>query len=213
MTWKDASATGAVAAAWIGQALAVATWLIAAKLQGGSISIPTLGTNEAMLSSGFIHYCHSKMYPQNYDWVSMSEIKLLDEDRSGLSPEDLDPKHLDEARAWIKKCGWGFTILIVVIWPILSTPAGVFTRDYFAFWVFIALLWGLVASFVIVVLPIWESKDQILAVMDGMFGTKWCEYYNPESARAEDGAPAQPEAVAAPPASPKGRRPRPPPSP
>jgi len=208
MTWKDASATGAVAAAWIGQALAVTTWLIAAKLQGGSISIPTLGTNEVMLSanlvaifsSGFIHYVHSKMYPQNYDWVSMSEIKLLDEDRSGLSPEDLDPKHLDEARAWIKKCGWGFTILIVVIWPVLSTPAGVFTRDYFAFWVFIALLWGLVASFVIVVLPIWESKDQILAVVDGMFGTKWCEYYNPESARPaskEVGAPAQPEAVAA----------------
>jgi len=191
MTDKDASAGGAVLAAWSGQALAVATWLIAAKLQGGSISIKTLGTNEVMLaanvvaigSSFIIHKVHSKFYPQNYDWVSMSEIKLLDEDRSGLSAEDLDPAELEKARAWIEKCGWGFTIVIVVIWPVLSTPAGVFTRDYFAFWVFIALIWGLVASFIIIVLPIWESKDQILAVVDGMLGTHLCEYYNPESAR------------------------------
>jgi SSS family transporter len=209
MTWKDASATGAVLAAWSGQALAVSTWLIAAKLQGGAISIATLGTNEVMLSanlvaiiiSGLIHYVHSKLNPQNYDWVSMSEIKLLDEDRSGLSADDLDPVELEKAKAWIAKCGWGFTILIVVIWPVLSTPAGVFTRDYFAFWVFIALLWGLVASFIIVVLPLWESKDQILAVVDGMFGTHWCEYYNPESARAEFVAKSAKEEVGAPPAA------------
>ena len=50
------------------------------------------------------------------------------------------------------------------IWPVLSTPAGVFTKDYFAFWIFIAVIWALVASFIIIALPIWESKDQILAV-------------------------------------------------
>ena len=48
----------------------------------------------------------------------------------------------------------------------------VFTKDYFAFWVFIALIWAIVASFVIIALPIFESKDQILAVVDGIFGTK-----------------------------------------
>ena len=38
------------------------------------------------------------------------------------------------------------------------------TKDYFAFWIFIAVIWALVASFIIIALPIWESKDQILAV-------------------------------------------------
>ena len=125
----------------------------------------------------------------------MGDIKLLDEDRSGLSAEDLDPKSLEDAKSWIAKCGWGFTILIVVIWPVLSTPAGVFTRDYFAFWVFIALIWGLVASFIIVVLPIWESKDQILAVVDGIIGTDLHTYYNPETSR--DSKPTRGEAVKA----------------
>jgi len=179
MTWKDASAGGAVLAAWAGQILALITWLIAATVQSGGISIGSLGTNEVMLSanlvaicsSGLIHYVHSKMYPQDYDWVSMGEIKLLDNDKSGLTEDDLDPVKLDEAKRWIGKVGWGFTILIVVIWPVLSTPAGVFTKDYFSFWVFIAILWGLVASFIIIFLPLVESGMSILIVIDGLFGT------------------------------------------
>jgi hypothetical protein len=39
------------------------------------------------------------------------------------------------------------------------------------------------ASFIIIVLPIWESKDQILAVFDGIFHTNLCEYYNPETSK------------------------------
>ena len=41
------------------------------------------------------------------------------------------------------------------------------------------MIWALVASFIIIALPIWESKDQILAVFDGIFHTNLCEYYNP----------------------------------
>ncbi|KAJ8605014.1 hypothetical protein CTAYLR_004552 [Chrysophaeum taylorii] len=179
MTWENASARGAVFAAWGGMILALITWFVAASIAGGSISIATLGNNYVMLaanvvaicSSGCIHFVHSKLYPQNYDWKSMAEIQLLDNDRSGLSDEDLDPIKLEEAKAWIAKVGWGFTILIVVVWPVLSTPAGVFTKDYFAFWVFIALLWGLTASFIIVFLPIYESKNSIYLVLDGIFGT------------------------------------------
>jgi hypothetical protein len=191
MTWKDASAGGAVMAAWCGMVCGVVSWIVAAVIQSGSVSVATLGTNEVMLtgnlfaifSSGIIHRVHSTMFPQNYDWKSMGEIKLLEDDRSGLSAEDLDPDELLKAKSWIAKCGWGFTILIVVIWPVLSTPAGVFTKDYFAFWVFIAVIWALVASFIIIALPIWESKEQILAVFDGLFGTNLCEYYNPESSK------------------------------
>ena len=74
----------------------------------------------------------------------------------------------------------------LLIWPVLSTPAGVFTKDYFAFWIFIAVIWALVASFIIIALPIWESKDQILAVVDGIFHTNLCEYYNPETSKQRD---------------------------
>ena len=49
--------------------------------------------------------------------------------------------------------------------------------------IFIAVIWALVASFIIIALPIWESKDQILAVVDGIFHTNLCEYYNPETSK------------------------------
>ena len=49
--------------------------------------------------------------------------------------------------------------------------------------IFIAVIWALVASFIIIALPIWESKDQILAVFDGIFHTNLCEYYNPETSK------------------------------
>ena len=62
-------------------------------------------------------------------------------------------------------CARATNVYLVITGPsVLSTPAGVFTKDYFAFWIFIAVIWALVASFIIIALPIWESKDQILAV-------------------------------------------------
>ncbi|KAJ1452679.1 hypothetical protein M885DRAFT_444627, partial [Pelagophyceae sp. CCMP2097] len=172
LTWKDASANGAVAGAWIGQALALITWISAASAVGGKVTVESLGTLEAMLSgnvvalasSAIIHWTHSKMYPQNYDWETMKQIKLLDETTSGLTAEDLDPVMLDAASAWVKKFGYGFTLIIVVAWPALSTPAGVFTKDYFAFWVFIAITWGLAAATVIIVLPIYEAREAIANV-------------------------------------------------
>ncbi|KAJ1455505.1 urea transporter [Pelagophyceae sp. CCMP2097] len=186
LTWKDASANGAVAAAWGGMVLAMVTWVSAAQATSGKVNIESLGTLEAMMSgnlvalisSGVIHWSHSKLYPQNYDWNTMRDIALLDETTSGLTAEDLDPAMLDEASKWVKKFGYGFTILIVIIWPILSTPAGVFTKDYFAFWVFVAITWGLAAATVIVVLPLYEARDSIANVCDGLFGT----HFAPEEA-------------------------------
>ena len=78
----------------------------------------------------------------------------------------------------------------LLIWPVLSTPAGIFTKDYFAFWIFIAVIWALVASFIIIALPIWESKDQILAVFDGIFQTA------SQTIRAHYGAAGNPDTSA-----------------
>ena len=50
MTWKRASGTGAVIAAWVGLILAVIGWLVAANVQSGEITVNSLGTNEVMLS-------------------------------------------------------------------------------------------------------------------------------------------------------------------
>jgi len=200
LMWKNACAGGAVAAAWGGQILAIITWMVAASSQSGEISIDTLGKNEPMLagnvvaigSSGIIHALVSMAKPQNYDYKTMGEIEMLEDDQRGLDPEDFGEEFLNEASRWIQKWGWGFTIIMVVIWPILSIPAGVFSKDYFAFWVFISLAWGFSATLVIVILPIYESMDNIIGVFRAMLGMAPLERKNskekPEGAKQQGDA-------------------------
>jgi len=171
MTWDKASAKGAIMAAWGGFILAVTGWLIGAGVQGGKITIDTLGTNEVMLSgnliaicsSGIIHYIHSKFIdPQNFDFSTLNDkIKLVEDDTSGLSDEDKDPVMLAKAEKWINLRGWILTIVLVIIWPLLSIPAGKFTKDYFTFWVLLAIAWGFGAAIIITLLPAMEFLEDV----------------------------------------------------
>jgi len=179
MTWKKASGTGAIIAAWSGLVLALTGWLVAAKIQGGTISIATLGTNEVMLSgnliaifsSGIIHFVYSMLIdPQDYDFSDLdTHITLVEEDNRGLTDEEKDPVLLRRAERWIKRRGYVLTLVLIVIWPLLSIPAGKFTQSYFAFWVMVAIAWGFGAAIVITVLPLSESSEDIEKALTGMF--------------------------------------------
>jgi len=179
MTWDKANATGAVAAAWGGMILGVIVWIITASIESDEVSIKSLGKNWPMLlgnvtaifSSALIHYASSVAYPQNFDWeIFKRDITLVEDDQAGLDDEDFDPAFLEEALVWIKQWGIGLSIVLCVVWPILSLPAGVFTRDYFAFWVFIAILWGFISTAVIIVLPVYESREGLMKVLNGVLG-------------------------------------------
>merc|ERR1719198_2631171 len=160
LMWKDANAIGAVVGCWAGQILALIVWIIYTSIEfEGEVTVDNLGALEpnlagnlvAILSSGAIHVLFSLAKPQNYDFKTMGEIQMLEDDQSGLDPNDFTEEFLNEASRWVQKWGWGFTIVMVVIWPLLSIPAGVFSKDYFAFWVFISLAWGFTATLVIIV--------------------------------------------------------------
>lgn len=179
MTWDKASGKGAVIAAWSGFALAIVTWLIAAAIHGGKVSVATLGANPVMLtgnlfailSSGAIHWYWSKYKdPQVYDFSELDKnIHLVENDKSGLTPEDMDPVLLDKAYKWITVRGWALTVVLVIIWPLLSIPAGIFTETYFAFWVLVAILWGYGAAIIITVLPLLESQQEIGDDLNGLY--------------------------------------------
>jgi SSS family transporter len=179
MTWSKASGPGAVIAAWSGLILAVLTWIIYAGAGYGAVTIDTLGKDPVMLagnlvailSSGAIHYIYSMLFPQNFDFSTLdSKIKLVENDTSGLTEEDQDVEMLDAAYKWITLRGWFLTIVLVVIWPLLSIPAGKFTKDYFTFWVLLAIAWGFGAAITITFLPIMESTDEIAGAIGGMRG-------------------------------------------
>jgi len=181
LTWKNANAAGAIAGAWIGQVMAIGVWLAVAQIDQGAINVDTLGTLNcqmggcitAIVSSGLIHTLWSLAAPQNYDWVSMGKIEMLEDDQRGLDPAEFSEEFLTGALKWVKKWGYGFTVVMVIIWPILSFPAGVFTKGYWAMWVFISLVWGFVATVVIIALPLYESSDALLSVLFALFGQEY----------------------------------------
>jgi Na+/proline symporter len=179
MTWDKASGTGAVIAAWTGFFLALTGWLSGAYIQSGEITIATLGSNEVMLSgnliailsSGLIHYVYSKFIdPQNYDFSLLDEqISLVEEDKRGLTADEQDATMLRRAERWIIRRGYILSLVLVVIWPLLSIPARVFTRSYFSFWVLVAIAWGFGAAIIITFLPLIESSEEISTALSGLF--------------------------------------------
>jgi SSS family transporter len=194
LMWKDANATGAIVAAWGGMILALATWLIICQVEFGEITVDNLGTLNpnlggnivALGSSALIHVGFSLASPQNYDFESMGQIEMMEDDQSGLDEADYSPEFLAEAKAWIQKYGWGFTILMVIVWPLLSIPAGVFTKDYWAFWVFISIGWAFTATITIISLPLYESREAILGVFMFMLGRKQAEKAEPAKNETEE---------------------------
>jgi len=106
-----------------------------------------------------------------YDFSQMEmHLTLVTPDFRGLTPEDLDPVKLASAERWIKRRAFIITFVLVVVWPLLTIPAGIFSEGYFFFWVLLSLSWGVFAGVVITMLPLLESWDDIERVVYGLVG-------------------------------------------
>lgn len=51
------------------------------------------------------------------------------------------------------------TVIFCIIWPVLTIPAGVFSKGYFSFFVILSIIWGFAAAIIAIFLPLWESRD------------------------------------------------------
>ena len=81
-----------------------------------------------------------------------------------LDPSENDPEMLKDALSFVTKRGVGCCIVMAIVWPLLSLPAGlagvsgvecgVFSKDYFILWVSVAVAWGILATAVIIILPL-----------------------------------------------------------
>lgn len=177
LLWKKANAFGAILGTITGCLLGIITWLTVTKVEYGRVNLETTGRNAPMLAGnlvsilvgGVVHAVCSFIRPQDYDWESTKQITVVEKENSELSIEEFKEEKLIRAKRWIIKWGVGFTLVIVVLWPILTLPAGQFNKGYFRFWVVIAIAWGTIASVVIIALPLMESWETIQSVILGMF--------------------------------------------
>ncbi len=75
---------------------------------------------------------------------------------------------LNKAAKIMKYAGWGFSGVLIILWPLLTLPAGVFSVGYFTFWVILSLIWGLAATIAGFSVPLWESRDTLWGILKGL---------------------------------------------
>ncbi|PPS11369.1 hypothetical protein GOBAR_AA09272 [Gossypium barbadense] len=177
LLWRKANAVGAIVGTITGCILGIVTWLSVASIEYGRVNLNTTGRNAPMLAGnlvsiltgGAIHALCSLLWPQNYTWDTTRQITMVEKEESDLNEDELKEEKLKTAKSWIVKWGVGFTVVIVMLWPLLTIPAGEFSVGYFTFWAVIAIAWGSIGSAVIIGLPLIESWETIKNVCSGMF--------------------------------------------
>ncbi|MBA0711955.1 hypothetical protein Golax_011083, partial [Gossypium laxum] len=177
LLWRKANAVGAIVGTITGCILGIVTWLSVASIEYGRVNLDTTGRNAPMLAGnlasilagGAIHALCSLLWPQNYTWDTTRQITMVEKEESDLNEDELKEEKLKTAKSWIVKWGVGFTVVIVMLWPLLTIPAGEFSVGYFTFWAVIAIAWGSIGSAVIIGLPLIESRETIKNVCSGMF--------------------------------------------
>ncbi|WCJ20612.1 Urea-proton symporter DUR3 [Euphorbia peplus] len=176
LLWSKANAKGAILGTIIGCLLGIVTWLSVTAIEYGHVNLDTTGRNAPMLAGnlvsiltgGAIHVVCSLVWPQNYEWESTKKITVVETEKDELPAEEFKEERLSNAKAWIVKWGIGFTVVIVVLWPLLTLPAGKFSKGYFTLWAVIAIAWGTIGSAAIIALPVIESWETIQSIFLGI---------------------------------------------
>lgn len=133
----------------------------------------------ALLSSMFICCIGMAVKPMNFDWsLLQDEVKLVVGDGGenakvlGSQGDGGSEEELLAAKKWVFKYGWGYSIFLVVLWPLACVPMGAFGKSTFQLWAGVALMWGWVGAIVIIGLPLYESFDGMKYMFGQMFGFK-----------------------------------------
>lgn len=170
--WGRASARGAISGAICGLACGLAVWFGYASSFAGGVTIDNLNRDEVMLagnlvsilSSGIICTVVSLLNPDECDWSTTRAIPLIEDDPNAHIPFETE-EALESALKRIGIFGLAIAFVLVVCWPALTLPVGVFSKGYFKFWVVISFMWGIASSTLMITLPLIESRNGILVVL------------------------------------------------
>lgn len=172
ISWSRCSGTAAITGAILGLIFGLTSWLAyagASCSDKGCVTVENLQRDEimltgnlvAILSSGAICVLVSILKPDKCDWTSTKSITLIEHDENAELTEESE-KELELAMKLISTWGFGLTIVLVILWPILMIPAQKFSLGYFTFWVVLSFIWGLIATIAMLVVPAYELIQEFV---------------------------------------------------
>lgn len=179
LLWKKANAAGAIAGALGGMLAGLTAWLSTTAAMYGRITLSTTGKDWPMLVGNVVsigtglavHVIMSLLDPEDFDWLETRRLDIVEITALDLDLEEYGEERLSKAKGWVISWSIGLTLLLLVVWPLLTLPVGVFSEGYFTFWSILALLWGTFGSSVIIILPLLENWATIYLILEGIFGS------------------------------------------
>eukprot|EP00178_Gracilaria_changii_P014237 TRINITY_DN40295_c0_g1_i1.p2 TRINITY_DN40295_c0_g1~~TRINITY_DN40295_c0_g1_i1.p2 ORF type:complete len:677 (-),score=105.46 TRINITY_DN40295_c0_g1_i1:4833-6863(-) len=174
ISWGRCSARGAVIGAWTGLICGLSVWFAYGGSFEGGVTIQNLKQDEVMLAGNLTSILTaavvctvlSILKPDDCDWSTTKAIPLIEDDPNAHIAFETE-EALEKALKKIGLIGLLVAFLLMILWPALTLPAQVFSKNYFLFWVIISFVWGIVSCALMVILPLVESRHGILTLLTG----------------------------------------------
>lgn len=174
LVWPAVPKNAAIAGALGGQICAIIAWIVHAKIVYHELSVsnslqelgPTMdGAIVAILISAIVCTVWTIIAPDTTgSYNRFKEIELM---------EDVDSKSIESLKQdasfrIASILAVVLSVIVLVVWPLLTLPAGVFSEGYFALWVVISMIWAIIATILCTFLPLIESRDVIFKVIKSL---------------------------------------------
>jgi hypothetical protein len=215
LMWKGQNKWAATLSPVLGLCCSITAWLVTtSKLNDGVITVATSGANNPMLAGNVVALlspvifipiltlifgvgkslsCVAAIYlltqsSDNYDWVSMKNIRLVDDSdvttaahmdleavhgrHAGLSPEAeaAEQTKLFRASKIAKITTAILTLVLLVLWPMPLYGTGyIFSEAFFSGWVIVGIIWLLCSTMAVGVYPLWEGRESLVRNFGGMW--------------------------------------------
>ncbi|KAF2748793.1 urea active transporter [Sporormia fimetaria CBS 119925] len=198
LMWKGQNVWAAGLSPILGLGCSIIAWMVTtAKLNDGVINVVTSGSNMPMLAGNVVALLSPLIFipvltlifgMDNYDWVSMKLIRLVDDTdvataahldieavvgrHKELSPEEeaAEQAKLFRASKIAKYTTGAMTLILLILWPMPLYGTGyIFSPSFFAGWVTVGIIWLMCSTLAVGVYPLWEGRDSLRRNLGGMW--------------------------------------------
>ncbi|KAG7006612.1 urea active transporter 1 [Physcia stellaris] len=195
LMWKDQNWIAAALSPVLGLIVALIAWLVTAKTNCGSLDVLCTGSNNPMLAGNVAALCSPLIFipvltfafgKQNYDWVSMWNIRKVDDSailrHSVADPERRKSSAVNHHRAVVKAAAADaesdaeqaklkksaliarsitvfMALALIILWPMpMYGSAYIFSEKFFTGWVSVGILWLFCSTAAVGIFPLIQGR-------------------------------------------------------
>jgi len=194
----------------VGSLCGIAAWLAVTKGMYGTIDIDTTFENWSMFAGCLVSLmvpvliwvAMRPFVPTPYNWDHLllmipleprgGDVFYTHEDNEELG-SDWDAQELARASKMAKIVSGVLCLVFLVIIPFPLYGTGyIMSRKFFTGWTIIVFLWSWCAALLIWLMPVWQSRGQLIKIFKGAFGGGAKGVNNHHQAEVIEGAEIQP---------------------